>query len=171
MKPKRKAIGRTGKDGTKSVKIRVEVKYLSNFWRTLEKPWINCEKNLTLTWSNRCFIIDTLITSQEKTFKITDTKPYAQVNPGQDGIFRSCSWRGGGREAKSPPSSSLKSVIHIIQWWNLENYTSPKDDPKNMWVTRCTPWVLLTSAFFHWKSANLAISENTDTDWILLHNF
>ena len=55
LKPKRKAIGRTGKDGTKSVKIRVEVKYLSNFWRTLEKPWINCEKNLTLTWSNLGF--------------------------------------------------------------------------------------------------------------------
>ena len=87
----------------KNVKIRVEFKYLSNFWRTLEKPWINCEKNLTLTWSNRCFIIDTLITSQETTFKITDTKPYAQVNPGQDGIFRSCSWRRGGGRQKVPP--------------------------------------------------------------------
>ena len=101
MKLKTKAIGRTGKDGTKNVKIREEFKYLSNFWRTLEKPWINCEKNLILTWSNRCFIIDTLITSQETTFKTTDTKLYAPVNPGQDGIFRSCSWMGG--EAKIPP--------------------------------------------------------------------
>ena len=35
---------------------------------------INCEINLILTWSNRCFIIDNLIAGQEKTFAITNTK-------------------------------------------------------------------------------------------------
>ena len=35
---------------------------------------INCEINLILTWSNRCFIIDYLIGSQETTFTIADTK-------------------------------------------------------------------------------------------------
>ena len=30
-----KIAGITGNDGTKSVKIRVPLKYLSNFWRTL----------------------------------------------------------------------------------------------------------------------------------------
>ena len=31
--------------------------------------------------------------------------------------------------------------------------------------------VLLTSAFFHWKSANFVVSRNTDIDCILTHNF
>ena len=35
---------------------------------------INCEINLILAWSNRCFIIDYLIDSQETTFTIADTR-------------------------------------------------------------------------------------------------
>ena len=35
----------------KDVEIMVPLKYLSNFWRTLEMPLINCEVNLILTWS------------------------------------------------------------------------------------------------------------------------
>ena len=31
---------------TKDIKIAVPLKYLSNFWRTLEVPLINCEVNL-----------------------------------------------------------------------------------------------------------------------------
>ena len=46
-----KITGRTGKDETKDVEIMVPLKYLSNFWRTLEVPLINCEVNLILTWS------------------------------------------------------------------------------------------------------------------------
>ena len=38
--------GRIGHDGTKNVKIRVPLNYLSNFWRTLEILLINCEINL-----------------------------------------------------------------------------------------------------------------------------
>ena len=34
----------------------VPLKYLSNFWRTLEMPLINCEVNLILTWSKDCVI-------------------------------------------------------------------------------------------------------------------
>ena len=40
-------------DGTKTFKIMVPLKYLSNFWRTL--PLVNCEINLVLIWStNYC---------------------------------------------------------------------------------------------------------------------
>ena len=42
-------------------------------------PLINCEINLILTWSNRCFIIDNPLAGQEPTFTITDTKLYASV--------------------------------------------------------------------------------------------
>ena len=49
---KTKIIGETNDDGTiDSVEIMVPLKYLSNFWRTLEMPLINCEVELILTWS------------------------------------------------------------------------------------------------------------------------
>ena len=35
----------------------VPLKYLSNFWRTLEMPLINCEVNLILTWSPTCTVV------------------------------------------------------------------------------------------------------------------
>ena len=36
---------------TKDVETEVPLKYLFNFWRTLEMPLINCEINLILNWS------------------------------------------------------------------------------------------------------------------------
>ena len=45
FKFKAKIPGQTGNDGTKDVEIMVPLKYLSNFWRTLEMPLINCEVN------------------------------------------------------------------------------------------------------------------------------
>ena len=43
-------------NNVKNVEIMVPVKYLSNFWRTLEMSLINCEVNLILTWSSTCVI-------------------------------------------------------------------------------------------------------------------
>ena len=40
----------------KHVETMVPLKYLSNFWRTLEMPLINCGVNLILTWSSTCVI-------------------------------------------------------------------------------------------------------------------
>ena len=71
-----KITGRTGDDGTKNVEIMVPLKYLSNFWRTLEMPLINCEVNLILTWSSTCVLISTNVQNQSATFAITDTKLY-----------------------------------------------------------------------------------------------
>ena len=47
--------GQTGDNGTKNVEIIVPLKYLSNFWRTLEMSLIYCEINLILTWSADCY--------------------------------------------------------------------------------------------------------------------
>ena len=73
----------------KKVDIVVPSKYLSNFWRSLDMPLINCEVSLTLTWSKNC-----VITSLERrgikntrrdpsptdaTFKIMDTKLYVPL--------------------------------------------------------------------------------------------
>ena len=79
FKFKAKITGQTGNDGTKDVEIMVPLKYLSNFWRTLEMPLINCEVNHILTWSSSCVLISTAIQNQNATFAITDTKLYVNV--------------------------------------------------------------------------------------------
>ena len=76
---KAKITGQTGNDGTKDVEIMVSLKYLINFWRTLEMPLINCEVNLILTWSSTCVLVATNIPNQNATFAITDTKLYVPV--------------------------------------------------------------------------------------------
>ena len=76
---KAKITGQTRNNGTKNIAIMVLVKYLSNFWRTLEMPLINCEVNLILTWSSTCVLIATDIPNQNATFAITDTKLYIPV--------------------------------------------------------------------------------------------
>ena len=44
-------IANTEANGTKNrVKIAVPLKYLSNFWRSLEMPLINCKVELSLKW-------------------------------------------------------------------------------------------------------------------------
>ena len=77
-----------------NVEIVVPSKYLSNFWRALDMPLINCEINLTLTWSWNCVIISkatrdadpdadpavaTVNNLTGATFKIKDTKLYVPV--------------------------------------------------------------------------------------------
>ena len=72
-----KITGNTPAAGnTKDVEIIVPLKYLSNFWRTLEIPLINCEVNLILTWSKDCVITNS---TGEGKFAITETKLYVPV--------------------------------------------------------------------------------------------
>ena len=77
FKSKVKITGKTPNDGnTKNVEIIVPLKYLSNFWSTIEMPLINCEVNLILTWSKDCVITNS---TGEVKFKITETKLYVPV--------------------------------------------------------------------------------------------
>ena len=77
FKAKIKITGKTADDDNeKDVEIMVPLKYLSNFWRTLEMPLINCEVNLILTWSSTCVITNS---NGAGTFAITDTKLYVPV--------------------------------------------------------------------------------------------
>ena len=72
----KKITGVTAVDGTKNAEIKVPLKYLSNFWRSLEMALINCGINLILTWSDKF-----VLSNDEKatTFAITDTKLYLPV--------------------------------------------------------------------------------------------
>ena len=90
----------TGKLGDNNRKMNAEIvvplKYLSNFWRTLDMPLINCEMSLTLTWFKNCVITSKAyrraVAAQGNnsvvaginnptgaTFKITDTILYVPV--------------------------------------------------------------------------------------------
>ena len=71
-----KLTGKTQVTGNTKDVIAVPLKYLSNFWRTLEMPLVNCEINLILTLSEDCVISSA--TGKTK-FKIKDTKLYVPV--------------------------------------------------------------------------------------------
>ena len=72
-----KITGKTPNDGNeKDTEIMVQLKYLSNFLRTLEMPLINCEVTLILTWSSTCVITNS---TGEGKFKVTDINLYVPI--------------------------------------------------------------------------------------------
>ena len=77
---KTKITGQTDNNGRiDNVEIMVPLKYLSNFWRTLEMSLINCEVEFILNRSTDCVIISTNVANQNPTFTITETNLYAPV--------------------------------------------------------------------------------------------
>ena len=83
-----------GNNTEKEVEIVVLLKYLSNFWRALDMPLINCEMNLILTWSENCVLtskatrdadpdvnpaVAPIDNPTNAAFKITETKLYVPV--------------------------------------------------------------------------------------------
>ena len=78
FKVKEKITVETGGSSTKNVEIMVPLKYLSNFWRTLEMPLVNYKINLDLSWSKN-YVIVAKNANQATTFSLTDTKLYVPV--------------------------------------------------------------------------------------------
>ena len=70
----------------KNATIAVPLKYLSNFWRSLEMPLINCKVELKLRWSKHCVLsvsgIDNANCNTDNNnniiFTIKDTKLYVR---------------------------------------------------------------------------------------------
>ena len=87
FKYKASLIGNTETDGTKKgVKIAVPLKYLSNFWRLLEMPLVNCKVELSLKWIENCVLTTAPIGANANdtgadsaTFKVTDAKLYVAI--------------------------------------------------------------------------------------------
>ena len=72
-------LGNTVLDGNitkRSVKVAIPLKYLSNFFRSLEMPLINCKIKLNLTWKKECVLSTD---AGAAVFIINDTKMYVPV--------------------------------------------------------------------------------------------
>ena len=72
-----------GEDGKEDVKIAIPLKYLGNFWRSLDIPLINCETTLVLSWYKECVLVGrahrgppaaAINSPTETKFEITDCK-------------------------------------------------------------------------------------------------
>ena len=77
------------KVGENKTEVVIPLKHLSNFWRALNIPLINCKVELILNCSKNCVLADmtravqggnsAIVAPTGLEFKITDTKLYAQV--------------------------------------------------------------------------------------------
>ena len=76
FKVKARFLANTNNRAIINADIAVPLKYLSNFWRTLEMSLINYEISLILTWSPSCAIARV---NRETFLTITDTKLYVKV--------------------------------------------------------------------------------------------
>ena len=68
-------------NNAEGVKLMVPLKYLGNFFRSLEMPLINCKCNLELNWTQNCLLSNVASANavNKVTFKITDTKLYVPI--------------------------------------------------------------------------------------------
>ena len=77
---KSKLIKGTDDNNVSNVKLVVPLKYVSNFFRSLEMPLVNCKIDLELTWHKDCMISSAnAATNHVVSFMITDTKLYIPV--------------------------------------------------------------------------------------------
>ena len=59
-----------------NTKIVLPLKYLSNFWRSLEMPLINCKIHLGLSWIDDCILSSA---GDYAKFKVTDAKLHVPI--------------------------------------------------------------------------------------------
>ena len=70
----------TDDNNVNNVKLGVPLKYVSNFFRSLEMPLVNCKIDLELTWHKDCMISGVNAAGgQVVSFMITNTKLYVPV--------------------------------------------------------------------------------------------
>ena len=77
-----------GEDEKEDVTIAIPLKYLGNFWRSLDIPLINCEITLVLSWYKECVLVGrahqappaaAIESPTSAKFEITDCKLYVPV--------------------------------------------------------------------------------------------
>ena len=101
------------------VKIVVSLKYLSNIWRSLEIPLINCKVELSLTWNLNC-VLPNLVGNS--TFTITNAKlcvPFVTLKT----------------EDNVKLSKLLSEAFKRLDYWNKHKIISNKTYDKNDNIT------------------------------------
>ena len=84
-----------GEDENDDIEIAIQLKYLGNFWRSLDIPLINCEITLILSWYKECVLVGRALRNApdpqpnppiaaiesptSEKFEITDCKLYVPV--------------------------------------------------------------------------------------------
>ena len=77
---KSKLIKGTDDNNVNNIKLVVPLKYVINFFRSLELPLVNCKIDLELTWHKDCIISSAdAAAGQVVSFMITDTKLYVPI--------------------------------------------------------------------------------------------
>ena len=77
---KSKLVKGTDDNNVNNVKLVLPLKYVSNFFRSLEMLLVNCKIDLELTWHKDCMISSVnAAANQVVSFMITDTKLYVPV--------------------------------------------------------------------------------------------
>ena len=71
---KTKLLGSTPNNNILRAEVAIPLKYLSNFWRSLDLPLNNCEIELDLSWSDKCAISEI-----SRTFRAVSDPPLQQV--------------------------------------------------------------------------------------------
>ena len=61
---------------TLNVEITIPLKHLSNFWKSLDLPLIDCELQLDLSWKKDCVLMEQNNNITGTNFMITNTKRY-----------------------------------------------------------------------------------------------
>ena len=126
FKSKIKITGKTPAAGNeKDVEIMVPLKYLNNFWRTLEMPLINCEVNSILTWSSSCVITNS---TGAGTFGITDTKLYVPAV--------TFSTTQDNSKLLQQIKSGFKRVISWNKYLSKLELLAQNSNPKSIWLNQ-----------------------------------
>ena len=77
---KSRIISGTDDNNVNNVKLVVALKYVSNFFRSLEMPLVNCKIDLELKWHKDCMISSVdAAAGQVVSFMITNTKLYVPI--------------------------------------------------------------------------------------------
>ena len=137
-----------------------------NVWITWHNPWVLVTSTFFHRKSANFVMSRNTDIDWMDIFGATD---WMGFNPIQDGHFWGCSWMGRGVGKKAPLPKKCHTHREMMKLSTIISYL--KKIQKYIWITWDTSWVLLTSTFFHWKSANFVISRNTGKDCILINNF
>ena len=142
FKYKTNIIGKTPEDNDSltDVKVVILLKHLSNFWRALSIPLINCKIELILRWSNKCVLVDMTVDADADSanvaltgaiFKETDSKLYftiATLSKGNDtklleklklGFKRTIKWKKYRSQITIQPENSNLNYLIDLTFTNV----------------------------------------------------